>query len=148
MKTEETNITKNQNPVVPDGAHTLTGVDEFRIDTDWNTIDGWAIVLDGETYIAYYDPDDCYRSYAGIRKATDVECRSMNIINRFPPQEVFSKSYREKVEEDGWCQLDAETFRLVNFRGDIVLDVSTDYSDNWYPVGHVEYHPENLPCNL
>jgi hypothetical protein len=140
-------ITKNSNPAIPNGVHLLTGVDEFRIETEWDHIDGWAIILDGKTYIAYYDPDDGYRSYAGFREATDEECKSINIINRFPPQEVFSTAYRERIEEDGWCQVDAEKFRLLNFCGGIVLEVSTDYSEDYYPRGHVEYNPENLPIN-
>ena len=145
----ETKIVKDSDPVIPNGMHLLSGVDEFRIEQDWgDDIDGWAIILDGETFIAYYDPDDGYRSYAGFRKATDEEKKSINIINKFPPQEVFSASYRETVTEDGWEMKDAETFRLLNLCGGLVLEVSTDYSEDYYPHGHVEYRPENLPVNL
>ncbi len=148
MEERKVKLVRKENPIVPDGAHLLSGVDEFRITGDLWDVDGWSILLDGEMYIAYYDPDDGYRSYASIRKATAEEVANIKIINKFPPQEVISSSYRETIEEDGWCQRDAETFRLANCRGDLVLEVSTDYSEDYYPHGHVEYRPENLPINL
>lgn len=148
MEERKVKLVRKENPIVPDGTHMLSGVDEFRITDDWLDVDGWSILLDDEMYIAYHDPDDGYRSYAGIRKATAEEAAKINIINKFPPQEVLSSSYRETIEEDGWCQRDAETFRLTNCRGDLVLEVSTDFSDDYYPCGHVGYHPENLPINL
>lgn len=137
-------------PLIADGMHWFSGIQEFRIDENderndtWSDLDGYAIIIDGNVYLAVEDHDDGYRSYAYL---ADGNKYGVEISNQFEPQLVYAETGTEKVEEDDWTLRDASYFRLKNQYGQTVLEVSTDYSESYYPLGVVEYHPENLPCN-
>ncbi len=138
--------------LIPDGKHLLSGVQEFHLDENdernwawWGVIDGYAIVVDGKTYLAIEDPDDGYRSYAYI---TVPENFVVEVTNQFEPQIVYVHNFHDTgEEEDGWMTRDEYGIRFDNQYGQTVLSVSTDHSDSYYPIGMVEYNPENLPCN-
>lgn len=131
---------------IVNGPHWFSGIDEFHKDGDddfgWNALDGYAIVIDGKTYLAVEDADDGYRSYAFLRPLREGE--HVEVINQFEPQLVYAESYREVDESE---YMDREVIVLKNKFKQTILKISTDYADDYYPVGVVEYHPENLPCN-
>ena len=131
---------------ITNGPHWFSGIDEFHTDGDndfgWSALDGFAIIIDGKTYLAVEDADDGYRSYAYLRPLGEDE--HVEVINQFEPQLVYADSFREV---DGSEYIDREVLVLKNKFNQMVLEISTDHSDNYYPVGCVRYYPENLPCN-
>lgn len=131
---------------ITNGPHWFSGIDEFHTDGDeeigWNALDGFAVIIDGNTYLAVEDADDGYRSYAYIRPLEEYE--RVEVINQFEPQLVYAESFREVDESE---YIDREVIVLKNKFNQTVLKISTDHSDEYYPFGIVEYHPENLPCN-
>jgi hypothetical protein len=132
--------------VIANGPHWFSGIDEFRTNGDddfgWSALDGFAIVIDGKTYLAVEDSDDGYRSYASLRPLGEGE--NVEVINQFEPQLVYAESFRDF---DTDSDIDSKVIVLKNKFNQTVLEISTDYSDNYYPVGIVRYYPENLPCN-
>jgi len=108
------------------GTYMLSGVD--YIPSDCGT--GVVITLDGVSYRADEDLYDGYRSYAGGFKMTNTKP-----TNTFPPQKV-TLSYESKYD-----------ILALRSNGARVLEVGTDYSDDWYPCAIFHYWPENLPIN-
>lgn len=137
---------EKQNPAIESGPHWFSGIDEFHTDGDddfgWNALDGYAIIVDGKTYLAVENADDGYRSYAYLRPLGEGE--SAEVINQFEPQLVYAESFIESDESE---YIDREVLVLKNSYNQTVLSISTDHSDDYYPVGIVRYYPENLPCN-
>lgn len=134
---------------IANGPHWFSGIQEFHIDEDEDTfsqLDGYAIEIDGNIYLAVEDPSDGYRSYAYLRDVVPSTI-GIEINNHFEPQKVYAETKHETIVEDGWTSRDAEVFRLKNQYGQTVLEISTDYAEDYYPVGSVRYLPENLPCN-
>jgi hypothetical protein len=134
---------------IANGPHWFSGIQEFHIDEDEDTfsqLDGYAIEIDGKIYLAVEDPSDGYRSYAYLRDVVPSTI-GIEINNHFEPQKVYAETKHETIVEDGWTSRDAEVFRLKNQYGQTVLEISTDYAEDYYPVGSVRYFPENLPCN-
>ena len=137
--------------IIEKGKHILTCVEDIRFERWGDELDGLYIVLDGKEYLAYRDPDDGYRSYGVFEEVGDIKILT-KIINKFPPQEVYFTETREKIREQIAPYVDELTRELVksefrNENGELILGVYTDYADDYYPVGYVEYHPENLPEN-
>lgn len=135
--------------IIEKGEHILTCVEDVRFEKWGDELDGLYIVLDGKEYLAYRDPSDGYRSYGVFEEVGDTKILT-NIINKFPPQEVYFTETQEKQTD---VQLDYVTSDLLkqeftNENGELILGVYTDYAEDYYPVGYVEYHPENLPSNI
>lgn len=145
-------MTKNEtiNGAIPNGEHFLSGFEEVTFDGYGEELDGVVIIVDGKYYLAYYNPDDGYRSYGVIREIADLSEINTKIINVFEPQKVMVYGFHEVVTDDEYDYItsDKSGIRLVNGFGDLILEVSTDYAEDYYPFGYVEYHPEKLPCNL
>lgn len=137
---------EEKKPAIKSGPHWFSGIDEFHIDGDddfgWNSLDGYAIVVDGKTYLAVEDSNDGYRSFAFLRPL--VKGETVKVINQFEPQLVYAESFWN-MDEDEF--VNESVFLLKNQYGQIFLQISTDYWDDYYPVGVVRYYPENLPCN-
>lgn len=103
------------------GEHILDAVDygseEKHYDEDATII---RFRLDGIVYIAIENPDDGYRSYLGNLYVQE----GGNVGNTFPPVKVT-------------CSIDANTdndiMRLTLENGETVLEVGTNYSDDYYP---------------
>ena len=142
--------TETFNGTIPNGEHFLSGFEEVTFDRYGEELDGVVIIVDGKYYLAYYDPDDGYRSYGKIREIADLSEINTKIINIFEPQKIMVYGFHEVVtdDEDDYITTDKSGIRLVNGFGDLILEVSTNYAEDYYPFGHIEYHPENLPCNL
>lgn len=123
-----------------EGKHELSGVCHYvSEDTD---IEGYVLTIDGQNYCAIYDSNDGYRSYGHLHRTSQAQ------TNPFPKQVVHI--HTEIVKEwdsDTWYETDYEYVTIRNEQGEIILRVGTDFSDEWYPVGHLEYFPQNLPIN-
>lgn len=121
------------------GRHTLSGVD-YLPDYDGQGSNGVMFVLDGTTLALYEDPSDGYRSFAG-----EVSVTTDKVKNTFTPQEV------EITKQDGYNINEIADAYTVVFTdvitGATVLELGTDYSDEYYPVAVLHWQPENLSCN-
>ena len=119
------------------GVHRLSGVDY-----GWGKriIDGITIrfCIDGVTYVARENPDDGYRSYMEELEISGEPCR-----NTFPAEEVFC----EREYESSGESKDILLIKNIHTTEEI-LRVGTDYTDSYYPYCVMEYHPENLKCNM
>lgn len=111
------------------GGHKLSGVD-FSQDKDAAAMH---FVLDGKTYSAVEDPDDGYRSMLG----TLIESQ-LPVKNKFPACNVVGT----------WKADGDELVVLLDCKtGKPVLEVGTDYSDDYYPCFIANFVPENMAIN-
>lgn len=107
-------------------------------------------IIDGVTYGAFIDPDDGYRSYGSIQEVKDHKCQYT-----FPPQPVNIQNVninKEVYREDkfgGWHEYISKDFlRMTDaVNGKEVLEIGTDYSEDYYPCAIFHYTPENLEIN-
>lgn len=134
-----------ENIILSDGEHMLSGVSLILTDWGYNYVDAVLLTIDGKNYIALEDPEDGYRSY-GVFHQTD---RDYHQRNSFPPQKVFVKN----VIENSWVEEMHEVYQyrgieITNEAGDLILRVGTDLTDDYYPMACFKYNPENLPINM
>ena len=118
------------------GTHMLDGVDYDTIDPNADVSEYASVIsfrLDGIVYTATEDPDDGYRS--SMRKLTVNE--SSAIKNSFEPIQVIAK-----MSDCGNILLVIDTLT-----GEAVLEVGTDYSDNYYPSFVSNFNPEAMYIN-
>lgn len=90
--------------------------------------------LDGITYKAVENPDDGYRSYMDELEISDVAPRYS-----FDGVDVICYM-QENDYNDILVIRDA-------YNGKIILEVGTEMYDDYYPVCHFLYQPENMICN-
>lgn len=127
------------------GLRTLTGVemgvlppdkDAYRYE-DANTM---AFILDGTTYVATEDPEDGYRS---CMRDLNVCLPPTTLTNTFPPCQVLCRmqgsSYGEKNEI-------LECIDIVT--GQVVLEVGTSNTDDYYPSFVANFMPHNMAGNF
>lgn len=128
------------------GKHLLTGVDSYsKEETDKSSYSYGedancvSFILDGVTYTATEDPNDGYRS-----SMKSLEIDKYAVKNIFPEVEVFGKM---KANEEYSVN---DTIQFVNTKnGEVVLEVGTDNTDDYYPCFVGNFYPENLrPLNL
>jgi hypothetical protein len=115
------------------GIHMISGVDY----DDDNNDDASSIlfILDGITYKAKEDPSDGYRSYMGYIQIVDTPVRY-----RFEPIEV-DIIYTNKEEYVGLFFIDVISKKKI-------LELATDYSDDYYPSCVMSWLPENIYFNI
>lgn len=118
----------------------------FHCGYDDEPTEGFIVQINGKNYAAYRDPDDGFRSYGAFFE-TEEACS-----NTFPPQEVIM----EEIDKEGnyWPDEGEEAkpkqkgIILKNPEtGETILEVTTTWWDEFYPVGHCSWSPENLPIN-
>lgn len=123
------------------GEHELSGVDVSTeaIKNWYNTEDCEVVrfVLDGVTYKAIENPDDGYRS-----RCEEIEVSNDKVGNMFPPQKVICsmKPSSRYSENDTIQMFDAVT-------GELVLEVGTDNTDDYYPYCVMYWNPKGLAIN-
>lgn len=138
---------------ISDGKHFLSGVGHATIKCDniyRDDVDVDLFCIDGITYGAFIDPDDGYRSYGSIQEVKDHKCQYT-----FPPQPVNIQNVNineEVYREDkfgGWHEYISKDFlRMTDaINGKEVLEIGTDYSEDYYPCAIFHYTPENLEIN-
>lgn len=117
------------------GVGYLSGIDSLTVglERDENTnrsANAYVFIWNGKSYTVYEDPDDGWRSYLGEITQTKIKVR-----NTFPPQKVFGVAVKEMLY-------------LVNYdTQELLLELGTDHSDDWYPHVVMRWYPQNLTVN-
>ena len=138
---------------ISDGKHFLSGVGHATIKCDniySDDVDVDLFCIDGITYGAFIDPDDGYRSYGSIQEVKEHKCQYT-----FPPQPVNIQNVN--INEEVYCEdnfgewyeyISKDFLRMTDaVNGKEVLEIGTDYSENYYPCAIFHYTPENLEIN-
>jgi hypothetical protein len=124
------------------GLHQLSGVDMHveaieRYGRDFENCQVINFVLDGITYTAIEDPKDGYRSSLAALFVTDYI-----ISNSFAPCAVIGRLRDRDTGEA------CEILELVDARtGESVMQVGTEYTDNYYPMWVANFAPESMVIN-
>lgn len=133
---------------IENGIYRLTSLDDVTVQLMGETVEGHAFTLNGETYVAYLDPDDGWRSYGYLEKA-DSGLKGFKPKNTFPPVlvEVVYEDIENYVEgflmEAGWI------ISMVHPKTkEVILRIGTDYTDAFYPYGVCHWHPENITDDI
>ncbi len=125
-----------------EGKHELSGVCHYVNVSEDTDIEGYVLTIDGQNYCAIYDGYDGYRSYGRLHPTSKAQ------TNPFPKQVVSIHTEIVKGRDrDTWYDTDYEYITIRNEQGEIILRVGTDFSDAYYPIGHLDYYPQNLPIN-
>lgn len=127
------------------GEHVLTGVDFGSVTFtegyhEGETADTCVFELDDEVYTATEDPSDGYRS-----SMESITKGGATVSNRFPPCRVVGSM---KVAEEGSYESshDVLQFRDVT-TGQIVLEVGTGNTDDYYPYYVANFDPKAMEIN-
>ena len=115
------------------GIHTLSAVEYGHSDDGQSEL--FYFTLDGITYCAEEDPDDGYRSAMG-----SLTISNKQLSTNVPPTKVLCKMSEEKYV-DSLLMIDILTQKIV-------LEVGTDYTEDYYPVFVAAWKPKNLHCNI
>lgn len=128
---------------IKDGYYQLTGIGETWLHDDYTGDDAHGIIiqLDGQSYVAYEDRDDGFRSYGRFYKTDEAP------KVKIPYQSVCVSTVEEDTYDDNDWPIRYTILRIHNAGGGLILEVGTDHSDTYYPVAIFHYHPENLPIN-
>lgn len=123
------------------GISKLTGVSFVEVKAEYGqSANTCTFVLDDVTYTAVEDPNDGYRSSLS---SLDVggECSNM-----FTPCFVSCR-YRVKHEEE-YNSGDCEILEMKDiFTDEIVLEIGTSRTDDYYPSCVMSFHPEAMAIN-
>lgn len=106
------------------GNHILTGID--------HTCGEVLFQIDGLNYLIIEDEDDGYRSYM-----SELEITDRTIKNIFCGQPVRCEHQGEE----------SDILRIYSSDNKIILEVGTDYTDDYYPCAVFNYYPENMDIN-
>lgn len=126
------------------GEHVLDAVDfsSEQVKTWGNYFENCQVMrfrLDGNIYVAIEDPEDGYRSC--MRDLAIAEDELMK--NVFVPTKVIGR-YKDRVFYN-----ESDILELVDVgTGKVVLEVGTDYTDDYYPSFVASFLPENMTCNI
>lgn len=124
------------------GDHELSGVDESSLSVEDDCgykadVDIVRFTLDNVTYKATEDPSDGYRSYLEGIEITEEKPR-----NQFIPHAVIGKM---KPKDD------YQTSEIIQFfdkvTGELVFEVGTDDTEDYYPFCVMFWNPEGLAMN-
>lgn len=132
--------------VITNGKHYISGIGRSSLTFDDN-VEVVLLCIDGETYGAYTDPYDGYRSYGCFQKMENEKCQYL-----FPPQPIIVKF--EKIEESvkhesGITEdINREMLYITDaINGKEILSVGTDSYDYYYPIAIFNYSPQNFHIN-
>lgn len=124
------------------GKHILSGIEVGVLTKKdyigYQSCNYMKFTLDGVTYAAVEDPEDGYRSYMEELVVSDEPCKI-----KLPNIEVVCSMMEDDVYENN------DVLRFVDvMSGREILLVGTENWDDYYPVCRLEYHPENMHCNI
>lgn len=124
------------------GIHDLSGVDttveKVKIWSSYENVEVVRFVLDGITYKAIENPDDGYRSLC-----KELLVCNEAVSNKFPPQKVRGSV---KGNTSGNMHDVIQFYDLISHK--LVLEVGTNYVDDYYPCWVMGWYPQNLACNI
>ena len=127
--------------ILPEGKHEFSGIEPFQYEDKYGTHDGYYIIIDNVVYAFEIDHDDGYRSYGDIYIPEKISVH--DIKNRFLAQDVvITQHNREHTDEN---KLFYSIINIVN--GKTILEIGTDYTDDYYPMAICHYYPENMAIN-
>ncbi len=128
--------------LLPEGKHEFSGIDSYKRPGDyWGDPEGYYIVIDGAVYAFERDPDDGYRSYGNLYIPENISVN--DIKNRFLAQDVII-IHHHREHTDGNKHFYSITDAIT---GKTILEIGTDYTDDFYPVAICHYYPENMAIN-
>ena len=133
---------REETTLIKSGRCRFQGICDYRkprnyYDEDEEIFDGYLFRINDKNYVAVENPSDGYRSYCEIEES-DAVC-----TNTFPDQEVFVLNYDEtRGYNKNWG---IEIYNIED--GSLILKISTENYDDYYPMAVMEYHPENMPIN-
>ncbi len=96
--------------------------------------------LDNKHYIAIEDPSDGWRSC----------CRDL-LAEATPPKFQFDGVRvvcSMMPDDDQWHEANNVMVMTDCVTGKTILEIGTKNVGDWYPAFHMEYHPENMACNI
>ena len=129
------------------GVHNLDAVDftNEKVETwsdQFNDCQAVRFRLDGICYMAIEDPEDGYRS---CMKELVISTYA-GLINIFAPIEVIGV-YKDKSDSDEWNE-EWDILQLIDTKtNNIVLEVGTKNTDDYYPYFVAEFSPQNMSIN-
>ena len=106
------------------GNHIFSGIDHVGCEVLFQ--------IDGSNYLVIEDGDDGYRSYMN-----EIEKTDRVIKNTFLGQSV-------KCEHQGE---ETDILKIYSLDNKLILEVGTDYFDDYYPCAVFNYYPENMDIN-
>lgn len=97
--------------------------------------------LDGITFVAEEDPDDGYRSLLG-------SIHNLDVVPELLPQSYTQIPYVEVVCDFGILPQHEEILYMDDaVTGKTIVELGTDYTDNYYPCFIANIYPENIHYN-
>ena len=128
--------------ILPEGKHKFSGIETYiQQGRYWDTREGFYIVIDDTVYAFEIDPDDGYRSYGDLYIPENISVN--DIKNKFPAQDVIITQHHGE-DTDGYKHF----YSIINAEtGKTILEIGTDYTDNFYPMVICHYYPENMAIN-
>lgn len=126
------------------GIYTINA-DSYRYREDCEC---YILVLNGEYYIAYVNPDDGYRSYASLTCLGNVLPDTVRIATTIPvDQDVYLKDV-EIASEYEYADGPTQATQICNANThETIMEIGTIYDDDYYPIGYIHYYPEELDAN-
>jgi hypothetical protein len=120
------------------GLHTLSAVETgYAKEGDSEGCGYLAFILDGRKYTAFEDLDDGYRSFMDR-----IVVGRGKLKNTVPDTTVVAVPARERHST-----IDSLLVFYAVDNGEIVMEVGTDYYDEYYPSFVANFYPQNLPAN-
>lgn len=126
---------------IKEGRHILSGIGDYAKQLGDYEEDPEAVVLqiDGINYGFYVGPSDGYRSYSEVEELSDFKC-----------QHTFSPQFVDLEIEETPRPYDDYDY-ILKFKdainGKIVLEVGTEFANDYYPCAVFRWFPENLEIN-
>ena len=128
--------------LLPEGKHKFSGIEPYTRPGDYcRDYEGYYIIIDNAVYAFECDPDDGWRSYGNLYIPKNISVN--DIKNRFPAQDVIiTLTHREYTDNNKqfYTITDAIT-------GKAILEIGTDYTEDFYPMAICHYYPENMAIN-
>lgn len=128
------------------GEHILDGVDFYteKAANKWeDDANACRFRLDGTIYCAVEDPSDGYRS--SMREIFVVK-GDVDMENTFPPVKVVGR-YKDR-KGSSYSSRECDILELVDVvTGEVVLEVGTDRTDDYYPSFVTFFNPRAMSVN-
>lgn len=118
------------------GTHIWSGIEVGQVndEDDYDAGLCFKFTLDGVTYLAIEDEDDGYRSFMRELQVSSEPC------NTPLPDILIRCEYEDGIERDI-----LKIYEVAS--GNLILEMGTDSTDDYYPYCIMRYYPERLSIN-